>query len=110
MPDLVDPSDFKKLDIRVGTVKEAERVRGSERLILLKVDFGNYTRQSLAGMGHIYMPEEFVGKQYVFLVNLRPKKIMGHVSECMMLAAVESEDSVVPVVPSRKVKEGTQVI
>ncbi|HDD40064.1 MAG TPA: methionine--tRNA ligase, partial [Nitrososphaeria archaeon] len=67
----VDFSDFQKLDIRIGRVISAERVEGATKLLKLTVDFGQYRKQSIAGLGHIYDPEYFVGKQFAFVVNLK---------------------------------------
>ncbi len=79
--------DFKKLDMRIGTVLSAERVEGTDKLIKLMVDLGTETRQLVAGMGHLLEPEAFVGKQVPVLVNLEPRKIRGVESQGMILAA-----------------------
>lgn len=105
----VDFSDFQRLDIRIGRIVSAERVEGATKLLKLLVDFGGYRKQSIAGLGHIYEPEHFIGKQFAFVVNLKPKKIRGITSECMMLAAVIDEDNVAPLVPEREVPDGCKV-
>lgn len=105
----VDFSDFQKLDIRIGRVISAERVEGAAKLLRFIVDFGEFKKQSVAGLGHIYEPDQFVGKQLVFIVNLKPKKIRGVLSECMLLAAVVSENDVVPLIPEKEVPEGCKV-
>mgnify|MGYP000368433203 FL=1 len=105
----VDFSDFQKLDIRIGRVISAERVEGATKLLKLTVDFGQYRKQSIAGLGHIYDPEYFVGKQFAFVVNLKPKKIRGVTSECMMLAAVVDENNVTPLIPEKEVPDGCKV-
>ncbi len=105
----VDFSDFQKLDIRVGRVISAERVEGAAKLLRFEVDFGEFKKQSVAGLGHIYEPEQFTGKQFVFIVNLKPKKIRGILSECMLLAAVVSENEVVPIIPQKEVPVGCKV-
>jgi len=106
----VEFSEFQKLDIRVGRVVSAERVVGATKLLRFTVDFGEFKRQSVAGLGHIYDPEYFVGKQYVFVVNVKPRRIRGVVSECMILAAVPSEEEVVPIKPERDVPVGSKVL
>jgi len=68
---------FKQLDIRVGKVLSAERVKRSEKLILLRVDIGGEERQIVAGLAPHYTPEQLVGKSVVVVVNLEPKTIMG---------------------------------
>ncbi|RLG03638.1 MAG: methionine--tRNA ligase [Thaumarchaeota archaeon] len=106
----VEFSEFQRLDIRVGKVISAERVPGATKLLRFTVDFGEFKRQSIAGLGHIYDPEHFIGKQYVFVVNLKPRKIRGVVSECMILAAVPSEEEVVPIKPEKDVPVGSKVL
>ncbi|MCD6236069.1 MAG: methionine--tRNA ligase [Thaumarchaeota archaeon] len=105
----VDFSDFQKLDIRIGRVVSAEKVEGSTKLLRLVVDFGEFKKQSVAGLGHIYEPSYFLNKQFAFVVNLKPKKIRGIVSECMMLAAVVDENTVAPLVPDKEVPNGCKI-
>ena len=102
--------EFKRVEIRVGRVLEAERLKGTDRIIKLKVSFGDRVMQALTGLGHIYEPEHFVGKLYAFVTNLQPKKLRGEVSECMILAAVESEDKITPLTPETHIREGAQVM
>lgn len=84
---LIDIDEFKKIDLRVGIVKGAERVKGTEKLIKLIVDLGELgERQIVAGLGKWYNPEYFVGKYIVVVANLKPKKIMGIESQGMLLA------------------------
>src|SRR3989344_4758884 len=80
--------DFSKIELKVGTVMEAEGVDGSEKLIRLSVDLGeDEPRQILAGVKQWYKPKDFVGKQVVVVANLEPKMMMGLESQGMMLAA-----------------------
>lgn len=105
---MISFDDFSKLELRVGTVLEAEEVEGSEKLIKLKVDLGEGTpRQILAGVKQWYSPSDFVGKQVVVVANLEPRKMMGLESQGMMLAA----DSIkpIPLKPSSKVAPGTKI-
>jgi tRNA-binding protein len=75
-----------KLDIRAGTIKLVEDVKGSDKLIKLTVDFGDHTRTILAGMKQEREhPKEIEGVQALFVINLVPKRIMGEVSEGMVL-------------------------
>ncbi len=82
-------SDFEKLDIRVGEVKEASLVEGSTKVIQMKVDFGeDYgVVEILSGIAKYYKPEDLVGNKYPFVANLEPKKIMGKDSNGMILVA-----------------------
>lgn len=104
----IDFSDFKKVDIRIGRVVSAERVEGSDKLLKFSVSFGDNKKQAVAGLGHLYRPEDFVGKQYAFVVNLKPRKIRSAVSECMILAAVD-EKEVVPLTPEHAITDGSPV-
>lgn len=80
--------DFKRLDIRVGTIISVERVRRTEKLYQIRVDLGELgSRQTISSLVGYYTPEELVGKKVIFLVNLKPAKFAGQVSEGMLLAA-----------------------
>jgi len=85
--------DLVKITLAVGTIEKAEEIEGSEKLLKLQVNCGEKfgMRQVLAGVKKFYKPEELVGKQGVFVLNLKPRKMMGLESQGMMLFA-ESED------------------
>lgn len=73
------------IDIRIGTIQAVEEVQGSRKLMRLKVDFGDHTRNILAGSkGERENPQEIVGKQALFVLNLEPRKMMGELSEGML--------------------------
>jgi methionine--tRNA ligase beta chain len=75
-----------RIDIRVGTIKLVEDVKGSDKLLKLTVDFGDHIRTILVGMKREREePKEIEGRQALFVINLEPKKIMGEVSEGMLL-------------------------
>ena len=77
---------LEKVDIRVGTIKLVEDVRGSDKLVKLTVDFGDHTRTILVGMKQEREdPKQIEGRQTLFVINLAPKKIMGEVSQGMLL-------------------------
>ena len=77
---------LEKIDIRVGTITLIEDVAGSARLLKLTVDFGNHTRTILVGMKQERdQPKQLEGTQALFVINLEPKRIMGEVSEGMLL-------------------------
>ena len=77
---------LNQLDIRVGTINRVEDVKGSEKLVKLTVDFGDRTRTILVGMKQEREePKEIEGRQALFVVNLEPTKMMGEVSEGMLL-------------------------
>lgn len=86
-PELISIDDFMKAGLRVAEVKEAEKVKGSKRLLKLTVDLGAETRTLVAGIAEAYTPEELIGRQVVVVTNLKPAKLMGVESQGMVLAA-----------------------
>jgi methionine--tRNA ligase beta chain len=88
---------LEKLDIRAGTIKLVEDVKGSDKLVKLTVDFGNQLRTILVGMKQERVdPKQLEGVQTLFVVNLAPRKIMGEVSEGMLLD-ISYADGIKPV-------------
>jgi len=84
--------DFQRLDLRVGRVTAAEAVKGSHRLMRVVVDIAGEERQLVAGVGEKYGPGDLVGKSVVVLTNLKPARILGQLSQGMLLAAVHGDD------------------
>ncbi|MCS7139204.1 MAG: tRNA-binding protein [Candidatus Nezhaarchaeota archaeon] len=78
---------FNSLDLRVGVVVEAERIPNTRKLLKLKVDIGDEVREIVVGGAEYYDPSYFIGKHFIVLVNLKPKKIAGVESRGMLLAA-----------------------
>lgn len=114
--DTVSFDDFKKLDIRIGTVVKAEVPSWSHWVIKITADFGPEIGEKVcfSGIMKFFKPEEFIGKQYPFLINLEPKKIGPNkeLSEAMMLMAVPKDDEeTAPVLfeLQEKVPNGTKV-
>ncbi len=79
--------DFTKVDLRVATVVEAERVKGADKLLRLVVDLGFEKRQILAGIALAYQPESLIGRKVVIVANLQPRKLRGLESNGMIVAA-----------------------
>jgi methionyl-tRNA synthetase len=79
--------DFSKVELRVGQVKAAEKVKGADKLLRLEVDMGNEVRQVVAGIAEAYAPETLVGRKVVIVANLAPRKLRGLESNGMVLAA-----------------------
>ncbi len=101
--------EFKRVDLRIGLVKSAERVPGSEKLIKLIVDLGELgERQIIAGLAKWYKPEDFIGKYIVVVANLKPKKLMGLESQGMLLAT--DSDPPVLITPEKPVKPGSKLM
>ena len=106
----VPPSALDQLDIRVGTIAAVEEVPGSAKLVRLVVDFGDRTRRILAGLKQERAdPREIEGRQALFVVNLEPRRMMGEVSEGMLLD-LGYADGITPAlaVPERAVPNGTR--
>ncbi len=104
MKDTIVYDDFAKLDLRVGQVKVAERVKKSKKLIRCEVDLGFETRQILAGVAEHMTPEDLVGKKVIVVTNLAPRKMVGLESQGMLLMAEDRSGQLVPV--SRRQRAG----
>jgi tRNA-binding protein len=99
-----------QIDIRVGTIKLVEDVKGSDKLLKLTVDFGDHTRTILAGMKQERdEPKRIEGVQTLFVVNLEPKRMRGEISEGMLLD-IGYADGIKPVLalPEEEVPNGTR--
>jgi methionyl-tRNA synthetase len=108
MKPIIQFDDFAKIDLRVGTVVNCEEKEGSEKLLRLTVDFGEEgTRNILSGIKQWYKPEDITGKQFVFVFNLAPRKMMGEESEGMILAAEGKKP--MPIKPKGKVPAGAEI-
>ena len=105
----VDFPTFEKLDIRVGTVLECEKVPKADKLLKFKIDDGMGGRTIVSGIAKYYNPEDLVGKQVLFIANFEPRKLKGVLSEGMILSAVDADGSLVVASPSREVKPGASV-
>jgi methionyl-tRNA synthetase len=104
----LDISVFKSLDLRIGTVNQAERVEKSQKLMRLQVDIGSQTRQVVAGIAHQYAPEALVGKQVVVVANLKSATLMGQRSDGMLLAALDGAGLAL-IVPEKAMPAGSKV-
>lgn len=91
--------DFDKVDLRVAKVIECEPVKKAKKLLKLKVDLGGEVRQVVSGIAKYYKPEEMVGKYIVLVANLKPVKLMGELSQGMILAASDDKDNLIVVNP-----------
>ena len=84
--------DFKRLDARVGTITQVERIPRTEKLYKILVDLGSLgVRQTVSSLVGYYQPDQLKGKRVVFLYNLKPTKFAGEVSQGMLLAAEQGE-------------------
>ena len=101
--------DFMKMDIRTGTILEAEVVPKTKKLMKLLVDTGIDKRTVVSGIAEFYKPEEVIGKQVSILVNLEPRKLRGIDSQGMILMAEDADGTLKFVSPVNKVKNGSEV-
>lgn len=108
--DVATIDDLKKVDIRIGTFTSVEPVEGSEKLYKEMVDFGPEIgeRQILSGIQKFFTPEELIGKQALFIVNLEPRMMMGLVSQGMLLAT-DNENGPVLITPEAEVPNGATI-
>ncbi len=106
----VEFNDFAKLDLKVGRIIEAEEIQESDKLIKLKVDLGqDYVIKTIfAGMKGIVKLNSLVNKNFIFVANLKPRKMMGEESQGMMLAA-DQEGKPVLIEVSKDVPVGSVV-
>jgi len=109
--------EFKKMDIRIGTIKEIEPVPETDKLLRCQIDFnevdeeGNKKlRQIVSGIREYYPDyEKLIGKQVLYIVNLEPRKIKGFESQGMLMAVDGTDERPVFLVPDGEVHSGTQV-
>ncbi|MEM7514314.1 MAG: methionine--tRNA ligase subunit beta, partial [Bacteroidota bacterium] len=101
--------DFQKMDIRIGTILEAEKVPKTKKLLKFKVDTGLDVRTIVSGVAEFFKPEEMVGKQVPVLVNLKPRTIRGVESQGMLLFAEDSEGILHLVSPDTEPNAGSSV-
>ena len=89
--ELISYDDFAKMDIRIGTILEAEKMPKADKLLILKVDTGIDQRTIVSGIAQSFAPEEIIGKKVTVLVNLAPRKLRGVESQGMILMVENSE-------------------
>ena len=102
--------DLEKLDVRIGTIRDVQDVVESDELVRLTVDFGDHQRTILVGMKRERDdPREVEGRQALFVINLAPRKLFGHISEGMLFD-IGHLDGIRPVlaVPERQVPDGSR--
>ncbi len=105
----VEFDDFTKLDIRIGTILEAEKVAKTKKLLKLKVDVGVDTRTIVSGIAESFSPQDIIGQQVSVLVNLAPRKIRGAESQGMILMTDTPDGKLAFVAPEKAVKNGQAV-
>lgn len=109
MKDIITYDDFAKLDMRVVTILEAEKMPKSKKLLKLKVDIGLGERTVLSGVAEHFEPEFLVGKKVTMLINLSPRKMMGIDSEGMILMAEDKDGKLKLMVPHEGTASGSTI-
>ena len=124
MKPLITYDDFAKMDFRVGFVTKCERKEDADKLLRLTVDFGEEegTRTILSSLYPAYQPEDLQGKQFIFVINLEPRKFLGELSHGMILCAdgsrpepAEGEKPAspagrpLPLIPQEKAENGAAI-
>ena len=109
--DTVSFEDFEKLDIRVGLVKDCQKVKKSKKLLQFTIDDGTgQDRTICSGIAAFYEhPEELIGRRILFVANFAPRTMMGIESQGMILSAVDFDESLSVVTTTKDVKPGSQV-
>jgi methionine--tRNA ligase beta chain len=105
---MISIEEFRKVELKVATIKSAEPHPNADKLIVLQIDLGTEQRQICAGIRNHYTPEELVGKQIVVVANLETAKLRGLESQGMLLAASD-EGRVVILAPEKSVQPGAKV-
>ena len=102
MDNIITFDDFTKVDLRVGTILEAEKMAKTKKLLILKVDTGLDVRTIVSGIAESFKPEEVIGKRVTVLVNLAPRALRGVESQGMILMTENAEGKLVFVNPDDK--------
>jgi len=112
---MINFEEFKKIEIKIGTILTAEKVEGSEKLLKPSVQFGESSpRTIISGIAKTFPPEKLqkklIGKQFLFVTNLEPRNIMGMESQAMILATSiekKNKEEIVLMKPIKKVPTGS---
>lgn len=105
---MITIDEFRKIELKIATIKEASLHPNADKLLVLKIDLGSEERQIVAGIKGHYAPEELVGKQVVVVANLEPAKLRGVESQGMLLA-VSDDHRIVILTPDKKVAPGAKI-
>jgi methionyl-tRNA synthetase len=109
MKDMITYDDFSKLDIRVCTIEEAEKVQGADKLLKLTVNTGLDKRTIVSGIALYYKPEDLIGKQFCFVLNLAPRKLRGIESQGMILSGEGPDGKLSLISPGEHMENGSEV-
>ena len=109
LKDEIEYDDFAKLQFVVGEVISCEEVKKSKKLLLFQVKVGDQTRQIVSGIKKWYKPEDLIGKKVMVLLNLKPAKLAGLMSEGMLLSAEDPDGNVRLIHPSDEMPAGSEI-
>ncbi len=109
MKEIIEFEDFLKLDLRLGTILKAEKLEKSNKLLRIRVDLGAEERTVLSGIAKHYEPEELIGRQVQLVINLKPRKIMGELSEGMILMGEDEDGKLSLIGPDKSIANGSAV-
>ena len=101
--------DFEKMQFQVGEIVACEAVAKSKKLLCSQVKIGSQTKQIVSGIRKYYSPEEMVGKKVMVLVNLKPAKLAGVLSEGMLLCAEDAEGNLALLTPEKPMPAGAEI-
>jgi methionyl-tRNA synthetase len=107
--EVIQFEDFSKMDIRVGTILEAEKVAKTDKLLKLKIDTGLDQRTVVSGIAQYFKPEELIGRRVSILVNLAPRKLKGIESQGMILMAENTDGTLYFVTPGEGAVNGADI-
>jgi methionine--tRNA ligase beta chain len=105
---MISIDEFRKVELKVATIKAAEPHPNADKLMVLQVDLGSEQRQICAGIRNHYEPEQLIGRQVVLVANLETAKLCGLESQGMLLAASD-EGRVILLTPEKAVEPGSKV-
>jgi methionine--tRNA ligase beta chain len=105
---MISIDEFRKVELKIATIKSAEPHRNADKLMVLQIDLGTEERQICAGLRSHYTPEELVGRQIVVVANLETATLRGLESQGMLLAASD-EGRVIILTPEKPVPAGSKV-
>ncbi len=107
--DIISFLDFKRINLRVGKIQKAEKLKGYNKILKILVDLGNEEREIMSGIAKFYSPEELINKCIIVCTNLEPKKFGEHQSNGMILA-VEKDEKPILLTVFEEVEPGSEVL
>ncbi len=106
---MISFDDFKKLDLRVATIKDVKEHPNADKLFLIQLEVGSETKQVVAGIRAFYSPGELIGKKVVIVNNLETATIRGQESQGMILAAKDLAGNLTVLAPEKDIASGSHI-